>query len=407
MPQKEMLEELTRLRKAAKPGFGVPSCVDQNKNTLDIVGQCVFTEASGVRPDIGFSVSWTAADVKYMTFLLAHAEELIDAAENTCDQVESAVVCALDTSAAAGKEAEELRSGIEEILKDGPGGTRKRLVDLLDEVDARDSLNYLQEKKKLTKERDDALLIVANTTPRLYSFYKKIDAARKETDRAKPVIDAARAIVMRDWPEGGFSVDDFERAQEAIRAFDAMKTSPPEKESRAAAVAQVLKLFPAALQYIETAAETIESYEKDIDGECAEARRFVAKCQAAIVLLEAWPEPSVMSCDDCGQPATGYWYMKNEPERAGTFVCEACDDDSQDELEEYVPAAVLRPFVRERNATMDHALTAQQDLTRLQDYVMATWRKPGSGEPFPGSPPTGNRLVPPVAPEAQTTKEGG
>lgn len=85
------------------------------------------------------------------------------------DEIENDT-CARHAGQAHGKEAEELRSGIESILADPPGGDnisnnewRRELLKLLDRVDARDSLAYLEDSdrltadvERLTRERDEA-----------------------------------------------------------------------------------------------------------------------------------------------------------------------------------------------------------------------------------------------------------
>lgn len=52
-----------------------------------------------------------------------------------------------------GAEAEELREGIEELLADGEGATAEELQRLLERVDARDSLSYLEATRRGRKAR--------------------------------------------------------------------------------------------------------------------------------------------------------------------------------------------------------------------------------------------------------------
>jgi hypothetical protein len=57
------------------------------------------------------------------------------------------VPCARHGDAVHGREAEELRKGIETILREhDPIELRRSLIQLLDEVDARDSLVYLERR---------------------------------------------------------------------------------------------------------------------------------------------------------------------------------------------------------------------------------------------------------------------
>lgn len=55
------------------------------------------------------------------------------------------------TEAPRGKEAEELRSGIEELLADPPDDIERALLMLLDNVDARDSLSHLESRDRIVK----------------------------------------------------------------------------------------------------------------------------------------------------------------------------------------------------------------------------------------------------------------
>jgi hypothetical protein len=54
------------------------------------------------------------------------------------------VPCARHGGAVHGHEAEELRAGIEKVLRDPPAELRSALRRLLDDVDARDSLTFLE-----------------------------------------------------------------------------------------------------------------------------------------------------------------------------------------------------------------------------------------------------------------------
>ncbi len=85
--------------------------------------------------------------------------------EDLTGLIEEAIEDALDTSRAAGKEAEELRDGLAEILKDWGGADleariravlddvdiESRINDLLDEVDACDANQWLLYKSRIDK----------------------------------------------------------------------------------------------------------------------------------------------------------------------------------------------------------------------------------------------------------------
>ena len=66
-----------------------------------------------------------------------------------------------ESTSPRGYEAEELRSGIEELMRDEPGGDiesnhewKSALTKLLDRVDARDSLSVVVERDELRKKLD-------------------------------------------------------------------------------------------------------------------------------------------------------------------------------------------------------------------------------------------------------------
>lgn len=216
-----------------------------DKLRANLTQQCAGTPVSHLAHDAQ-AILWQLQQLASSNkdALRAMADQL-EAAQARIDDLEGEardLGCAVHVGAVHGGEAEELRAGIEQLIADDEEliwrAVRRELQDLLDRVDARDSLAHLEridvaiaERDKLQAELDAAAariarlesehdtlcLVVEHTTgtvDKLTATRTELEAARREVTEMRPVVEAAVQWRSDDPPVGFY----LQAAVDAYRA---------------------------------------------------------------------------------------------------------------------------------------------------------------------------------------------
>lgn len=101
-------------------------------------------------------------------------------------------MCTVHGNVEHGREAEELRSGIEELIREGDQVSVTQLQRLLDEVDARDSLAFSERAAEFTEARARIAELERNqVTPAMVAEF---ESGKQQRDELRQLADSAKAL---------------------------------------------------------------------------------------------------------------------------------------------------------------------------------------------------------------------